>query len=33
MLFFPGGLLPALGDATAGVWARIRSVRRPVTTS
>jgi hypothetical protein len=33
MLFFPRGLLPALADATAGVWARIRSARRPVTTS
>jgi hypothetical protein len=33
MLFFPRGLLPAVGDATAGTWARIRGVRRPVTTS
>ena len=33
MLFFPRGLLPALGDATAGTWARIRGARRPVTTS
>jgi branched-chain amino acid transport system permease protein len=28
MLFFPRGLLPALGDATAGVWESIRA-RRP----
>jgi branched-chain amino acid transport system permease protein len=33
MLFFPRGLLPAVGDATAGAWARIRGARRPVTTS
>ena len=25
MLFFPRGLLPALGDATAGVWERVRA--------
>jgi branched-chain amino acid transport system permease protein len=29
MLFFPRGLLPALGDASAGVWERVRSARRP----
>ena len=29
MLFFPRGLLPALGDATAGALARFRSARRP----
>jgi branched-chain amino acid transport system permease protein len=29
MLFFPRGLLPALGDATAGVWERGRGARRP----
>ena len=29
MLFFPRGLLPALGDATAGVWERVRRARRP----
>jgi len=33
MLFFPRGLLPALGDATAGTWTRIRGARRPVTTT
>ena len=29
MLFFPRGLLPALGDATARVWDKVRSARRP----
>ena len=29
MLFFPRGLLPALGDATAGIWEKARSARRP----
>ena len=29
MLFSPRGLLPALGDATAGVWERVRGARRP----
>jgi hypothetical protein len=29
MLFFPRGLLPALGDATAGLWAKVQSARRP----
>ena len=29
MLFFPRGLLPAFGDATAGVWEKVRSARRP----
>ena len=29
MLFFPRGLLPALGDATAGIWAKVRNARRP----
>ena len=29
MLFFPRGLLPALGDATAGIWAKVQNARRP----
>ena len=29
MLFFPRGLLPALGDATAGIWAKLQRARRP----
>jgi branched-chain amino acid transport system permease protein len=33
LLFFPRGLLPALGEATAGTWARIRGARRPIATS
>jgi ABC-type branched-subunit amino acid transport system permease subunit len=29
MLFFPRGLLPAIGDATAGIWERTRSRTTP----
>jgi hypothetical protein len=29
MLFFPRGLLPALGDATASLWSKVQNPRRP----
>jgi ABC-type branched-subunit amino acid transport system permease subunit len=29
MLFFPRGLLPAIGDATAGIWERTRGRATP----
>jgi branched-chain amino acid transport system permease protein len=28
MLFFPRGLLPAIGDATASLWSRTRAIPR-----